>query len=142
MNIAKYLRTVFFRIPPVAASKVLPNPCCGNRTYTPVIKHRKVIYLSLWSAKNSVLKSHDHNFVRKVCNFCKAPFFGLTYLSISSGVFVMCHFCKVELFSNGIKWCLFCLVDLSDTAAFVFCSYVHREYSLGLSHCNYLMFCQ
>ena len=32
--------------------------------------------------------------------------------SISGGVFVMCHFCKVPLFSNGIKGCDFCWVYL------------------------------
>ena len=38
---------------------------------------------------------------RKVCQFCKAPFFVI--LSISGGVFVMCYFYKVPLFSNGKK---------------------------------------
>ena len=60
----------------------------------------------------------------------------------------MCHFCKVSLFSNDIKGCFFCwvlfLLGVSDDAVFVFfiVSYVHKEYSLGLSNCNYLLFYQ
>ena len=34
----------------------------------------------------------------------------VSYLSISGGAFFMCHFCKVPLFSNGIKGCHFCWV--------------------------------
>ena len=63
----------------------------------------------------------------------------------------MCHFCKVPFFSNGIKGCFFCWVPfllgvLSDGAGFFFlfyiASYVHKEYPLGLSNCNYLLFYQ
>ena len=66
------------------------------------------------------------------------------YLSILGEIFVMCHFCKVPLFSSVIKGCLFCLVPLSvsDGAVFYVSRYVHKEYSLGLSNCNYLLFYQ
>ena len=54
-------------------------------------------------------------------SFVRHQFFWLPYLSISSGEFVMCHFCKVQPFSNGMKGCLFCWVYLSDLAVvFVF----------------------
>ena len=89
----------------------VPNNCCVNETYTPTIRHRKLIVLSLQSGKNSTLKFHDHKFPQGV-PFLRHHFFGLPYLSISSGVFFMCHFCKVALFSNHIKECHFCWVYL------------------------------
>ena len=59
----------------------------------------------------------------------------------------MCHFCKVPLFSNSLNGCFFYwvpfLLGVSDGAVFVFffiASYVHKEYFLGLSNCNYLLF--
>ena len=60
------------------------------------------------------------------------------YLSILGGGFVMCNFCKVPLFSNGIKSCFSCWVPLVlgvfDGAAFGFFrgSYVDKEYSAGM----------
>ena len=104
---------------------------------TPTIRHRKVIGISLWSGKNSTLKSHDHesepynkfkNFLLKITQlshwqitsgyffarcaiFVRHHFLWVSYLSISGVVFVMCHFCKVPLFSNAIKWSHFCWVD-------------------------------
>ena len=61
----------------------------------------------------------------------------------------MCDFCKVPLFSNGIKGCFFYwvpfLLGVSDGARFFILfisSYVHGEYSLRLSNCNYLLFYQ
>ena len=89
----------------------VPSHCRVNETYSLTIRHRKVTVLLLQSGKNSILKFHDHNFLAR-CAFFKAPFFGLPYLSISSGVFFMCHFCKVALFSNHIKECHFCWVYL------------------------------
>ena len=112
----------FYRTPPVATSKVLPNHCCVNvnGTYTPTVRHRKVIVLSLQIGKNSTLKSMTTIFLQGVL-FVRHHFFGLLYFSVSSGVFVMCHFCKVQFFSNSIKECLFCWVYLSDPAVvFVF----------------------
>ena len=47
-----------------------------------------------------------------MCCFCETPFLCVSYLSISGGVFVMCHFCKAPLFSNDIKGCHFCWVYL------------------------------
>ena len=50
----------------------------------------------------------------------------------------MCNFCKVPLFSNGIKGCFSCWVPLVlgvfDGAAFGFFrgSYVDKEYSAGM----------
>ena len=52
-----------------------------------------------------------HFFVRCVI-FLKHHFLWVLYLSISGGVFLMCHFCKVSLLSNGIKGCHFCWVYL------------------------------
>ena len=40
-------KNFLYRTAPVAASKVLPNHCCVNETYTPTIRHKKVIVLSL-----------------------------------------------------------------------------------------------
>ena len=74
-------------------------------------------------------------------------FLWVSYLSILGEVFVMCHFCKVLLFSNSIKRCFFCwlpfLLGVSDGAGFFYiASYLHKEYSLGLPNCNYLLFSQ
>ena len=72
----------------------------------------------------------------------------MSHLSILGGVFVMCHFCNVPLFSDGIKACFFCwvpfLLGVSDGVVFAFfiVSYVHKKYSLRLSNCNYLLFYQ
>ena len=91
----------------------VPNHYYVNETYTPTIRHRKVIVLSLWSGKNSILKFRDHNFFAR-CAFFKAPLFGLPYLSISSGVFFMCHFCKVTLFkcNININLCFYCIFQI------------------------------
>ena len=47
-------------------------------------------------------------------------FLWVSYLSILGGVFVMCHFCKVPLFSNDITEFFFCrvpfLLGVSDGA--------------------------
>ena len=73
----------------------------------------------------------------------------MSCLPILGGVFVMCSFCKVPLFSNAIKQCLFCSVPfplgVSDGAVsviFSIANYAHREYSLALSNCNYLLLYQ
>ena len=89
------------------------NHCQVNGTYTPTISHRELIVLSLQSGKNLILKFHDHNFFAKWA-FFKAPFFGLPYLSISSGVFFMCHFCKVTLFKCNIiiNLCFHCIFQI------------------------------
>ena len=56
--------------------------------------------------------------------FLRNHFLWVSYLSISGGVFIMNHFCKVPLFSNSIKGYLFCwvpfLLVVSDGANFVF----------------------
>ena len=71
-----------------------------------------------------------------------------SYLFILGRVFFICYFCKVSLFSNGTKGCLFCevpfLLDVSDAAllGFFICSYVHKEYFEGVSNCDYLLFYQ
>ena len=89
----------------------------------------------------------EHFFARCAI-FIRDHFLWLSYLSILSGVFVMCHFCIVPLFSNGIKGYFFCwvpfLLGISDGAVFVFfiASYMHRESSLGLSNRNHLLFYQ
>ena len=101
----------------------------------------KITQLSPWHV------TFGHSFGRCTI-FVRDHILWVSYLSILGGVFVKCHFCKVPLFSNGIKGCFFCwvpfLLGISDGAVFVFfiASYVHREYSLGLSNCNYLLFYQ
>ena len=97
---------------------------------TRTIKHKRVIGISLWSGKSSTLKSHDHesesyseckNFLLKITQlspwqitfghfftrvsaaFVRHHFLWMSYLSISRGVFVMCHFCKVPLFQMALK---------------------------------------
>ena len=135
----------------------------------------RVIGISLWSGKNSILKSHDHEwesynkfknpllkisqvspwqincghfFVRCV-NFLRHRFCFLCLILVClfQEYFSCAIFCKVPLFSNGIKVCLSCWVSfvlgVSDGAVFVFYSYVrnlHKECFLGLSNCNYLLF--
>ena len=47
----------------------------------------------------------------KVSYFCKHHFLWVSYSSVSRGIFVMYHFCKVPLFSNSIKVSLFCWVS-------------------------------
>ena len=108
---------------------------------TPTIRHSRVIGISLYSGKNQTLKSDDHelesynklkkfllkitqlsrpwqinfgNFfaLHKVWRFYKAPFFMDATFVCFRGVFVMYHFCKVPLFSNGIKGCHFFYVYL------------------------------
>ena len=105
---------------------------------TPTIRHRRVIEILLSSRKNSTLKSHDHdsesynkveNFLLTITQlsllqitsghsfarctiFVRHYFLWVSCLSISSGLSVMCHFCKVPLFSNGIKGCHLCWVYL------------------------------
>ena len=121
----------------------------------PTIRHRLVKVRLVWSGKNSILNSHDHeslnkcknsvlkitqfipwqiifgHFFAKVAIFVKHHFFSVSYLSVSGGVFVTCHFCKVPLFSNGFKGCLFWwvsyLLGVSDGDVKVFYSYVHKE---------------
>ena len=55
--------------------------------------------------------------------FVRHHFLWASYLSVLGGVFVMCHFCQVTLFSNGIKGCFFCwvllLMGVSDGSVFV-----------------------
>ena len=71
-----------------------------------------------------------------------------SYLFILGRVFFICYFCKVSLFSNGTKGCLFCevpfLLGVSDAAllGLFICSYVHKEYFEGVSNCDYLLFYQ
>ena len=49
------------------------------------------------------------HFFARWTNFVRHHFSWVLYLSISGGVFVMCHFCKMPLFSNSInKVCLSC----------------------------------
>ena len=105
---------------------------------TLTIRHRRVIGISFWSGKNSTLKSDDHksesynkfkSFLLKITQlspwqitsgyffprcaiFVRHHFLWVSYFSISGGVFVMCQFCKVPLFSNDIKGCHFCWVYL------------------------------
>ena len=142
------------------------------RTYSSTIRHRRVIVISLWIGKNSSLKSHNHesesynkfknsllkitqlnswqmtfgHFFARDAIFMRHHFFSKPYLSISVEIFVVCHFCKVSLFSNDIKGCLFCWVlfflSVSDSATFAFYSYVHKECSPGSANCNYLLFYQ
>ena len=69
--------------------------------------------------------------------FCKALFF-------VGGVFIyfrwsICHVPYFQMplagaFSAGCHFCLVCLMVL---LLFVIDSYVHEEYSLGLSNCNF-----
>ena len=100
--------------------------------------------------KNSIWKSHDHgseshyklkNSLSKIIQlspsqitfgqffarraiFARHHFLWVLYLSILGRVFVMYHFCKVPLFSNGTKECFFCwvlfLLGLSDGVVFCF----------------------
>ena len=95
---------------------------------SPTTRHRKVKAISLWSRKNLTLKYHEHesescnklkncltqfsrwqitigHFLARYAIFVRHCFLCVTYLSISGGVFVICHFGKVSLFSNGIKEC-------------------------------------
>ena len=124
----------------------------------------KLTLLVFWSAthdhecesyikfKNSLLKitqlSHwqitfGHFFTRCVI-LVRHNFLWKPYLSISGGVFVMCHFYKMPLFSKSIKGCFFsgchfCWVYLMVLFLFLY-SYVHKECFLELSNCNYLLF--
>ena len=72
---------------------------------------------SLWHA------TFKHFFARYAI-FVRHHFLWVLYLSILGGVFVICHFCKVPLFSNGIKGCFFCwvpfLLGVFDVGVFVF----------------------
>ena len=67
-------------------------------------------------------KSHFGHFFARCAIFVRHHF--LLYLSILGGALVMWHFCKVPLFTYGIKGCSFCwvpfLLGVSDGAAFVF----------------------
>ena len=121
--------------PPVTASKVLPNYCCVNGTFIPIIRLRKEIVLSLQSGKSSILKSHDHNFFT-MCVFCKEPFFldCHIYLPISSELFVTCHFCKEHVFQITSRGAFFvgCIYLILLWFLF-FCSYVDNEFSLRVS---------
>ena len=83
-----------------------------------------------------VLKSHGHgsksfyspwqmtfgHFFARCAIAVRHYFLSVSYLSILGEVFVMCHICKVLLFSNSIKRCLFCwfpfLLGVSDGAVF------------------------
>ena len=47
------------------------------------------------------------HFFAKCAIFVRHHFLWVSYLSISGGVFVICHFCKVPLFSKSLKGCLF-----------------------------------
>ena len=89
------------------------------------------------------------HFMARCAVFVRRNFLWVLYLPILGGVFVMCQFCKVPLFSNVIKQWFFCSVPfplgVSYGAVSVFfsvASYAHREYSLGLSNCNYLLLYQ
>ena len=103
--------------------------------------------------KNSLLKitllsprqiTFGH-FLARCAIFVRHHFMWVSYLSISGGVFVMCHFCEVSLFSNSIKGCFFCWMSLlqgvSDGAVFFIAMSV-KKYSLRLSNCNYLLLYQ
>ena len=89
--------------------------------------------------KNSLLKITQFSpwqiisgyFFARSAIFGRHHFLWVSYLSISGGVFVMCHFCKVPLFSNRISVCLFCWVP-----------FFIKQYFLGFSNCNYLLFYQ
>ena len=50
------------------------------------------------------------HFFARCAIFARHHFLCVSYLSISGVVFVLCHFRKVPLFSNGIKGCHFCWV--------------------------------
>ena len=122
------------------------NTLLTETTFT--IRHRRVIGISLWKGKNSTLKSHDHesepynkfkNFLLKITQlspwqiisrhfftscviFVRHQFLWVSYLFLSGGLFFMCHFCKVALFSNGIKGCPFagCIWWLSNCNCLLF----------------------
>ena len=116
--------------------EVLRKPCSQN---LPLQLHsREQWEYHSEVKKNSTLKAHDHepgsynkfkNFHLKITQvspwqitsghffarsviFVKHHLFWVSYLSISDGVLVKCHFCKVPLFSNGIKGCHFCWLYL------------------------------
>ena len=122
----------------------------NNKTYFTKIRHRRVPRISFWSGKISTLKSHGHQsesynklknfllkslcsflgkynlwaFFSKVCYFCKAPCFVVSYLSISGGVFAIAIFVRCHYFQMALKG-----------AIFVGCIW----WSLN---CNYLLFYQ
>ena len=116
--------------------------------------------------KNAIFKCHDHeskwynefknsflkifqlsswqinfgHFVARCAIFVRHYFLWVLCLSISGGIFVMLHFCKVSLFSNGIKgwlsaqcWVPF-LLGVSDKDVLLFYSYGCQT--------NYLLFYQ
>ena len=97
----------------------------------------KITQLSPWQIT-------EHFFARCVI-FLRHHFLWASCLCTSGGVYIMCHFYKVPLFSNSIKGCLFCwvsfLLSLSNGAV-VFIAICIKEYSLGLSNCNYFLFYQ
>ena len=91
--------------------------------------------------KNAILKSHDHNFFAR-CVFSQGIIFGgLLYLSISSGVFVVCHFCKDNIFqiaSRGAFLAGFIFLILL-WFLFLIAMWI-MNIILDFSHCNYLLF--
>ena len=112
----------------------------ANRTF-PTIRH-KLEKLDLkipwpwaeshYKLKNSLSKiiqlspsqiTFGQFFARRAI-FARHHFLWVLYLSILGRVFVMYHFCKVPLFSNGTKECFFCwvlfLLGLSDGVVFCF----------------------
>ena len=88
------------------------------------LNHTKNLRILFKKSLSSALGRQSLGIYSQGVQFCKAPFFVVPYLSILGGVFVMCHFCKVPLFSHGFKGCFFCWVPffggVSD-GAFLFC---------------------
>ena len=67
-----------------------------------------ILQIQEFPLKNHSAQSLANNlwaFFHKLSSFVRHHFVWVLYLSILDGVFVMCYFCKVPLFSNGIKGC-------------------------------------
>ena len=87
-----------------------------------------------WSTTNSTT-SFGYFFARCVI-FVRYHFLWVSCLSISSGVFVTCHFRKVPLFSNGIKalhlcWAYLMVVKLQ---LFTVLQVLWKEISVVIKH--------
>ena len=117
---------------------------------TPTIRHRRVIGISLWSGKNSTLKSHDHksesynkfkNFHLKTIQLSPWQIISWHFLA-RCAIFVRLHFFKCHISLSQVEY-LSCAIFVRwhyfqitlKSAIFVGCIW-------WLSNCNYLLFYQ
>ena len=112
------------------------TPVIKSKLEKLILKSRDHGSQSYYKLKNSLFKipqvspwhvAFGHFFARCAI-FVRHQFFWASFLSISGGVFVISHFCRVLLFWNGIKECFFSWVQFSlgvfDGAVFVFCFFL------------------